>query len=70
MLLGIGKYKDTGKILPETLREVENMERLVGEILSISKMEMDGLARRESVSLGELVSRVTEALLPLAQERG
>ncbi len=47
MLLGIGKYKDTGKILPETLREVENMERLVGEILAISKMEMDGLARRE-----------------------
>lgn len=69
MLLGIGKYKDTGKILPETLREVENMERLVGEILSISKMEMDGLARREPVSLGELVSQVTEALLPLAQER-
>ena len=69
MLLGIGKYKDTGKILPETLREVENMERLVGEILAISKMEMDGLTRREPVFLGELVSQVTEALLPLAQER-
>ena len=69
MLLGIGKYKDTGKILPETLREVENMERLVGEILAISKMEVDGLTRREPVFLGELVSQVTEALLPLAQER-
>lgn len=45
------------------------MERLVGEILAISKMEMDGLAWREPVSLGELVSQVTEALLPLAQER-
>ena len=55
--LGIGKYKDTGKILPETLREVENMERLVGEILSISKMEMDGLTRREPVSLGSWCPR-------------
>lgn len=41
MILGIGKYKDTGKVLPETLREVENMERLVKEILTISKIEMD-----------------------------
>ena len=26
MILGIGKYKDPGKVLPETLKEVENME--------------------------------------------
>ena len=40
-ILGIGKYKDTEKVLPETLKEVENMERLVKEILTISKIEMD-----------------------------
>lgn len=28
MILGIGKYKDTGSVLPETLKEVKNMERL------------------------------------------
>lgn len=70
MILGIGKYKDTGKVLPETLKEVENMERLVKEILTISKIEMDGLAgKAEPVSLPDIITKVTETLLPLAQER-
>lgn len=70
MILGIGKYKDTGKVLPETLKEVENMERLVKEILTISKIEMDGLAgKAEPVSLSDTLTKVTETLLPLAQER-
>ena len=70
MILGIGKYKDTGKVLPETLREVENMERLVKEILTISKIEMDGLAgKAEPVPLPDTLAKVTETLLPLAQER-
>ena len=70
MILGIGKYKDTGKVLPETLKEVENMERQVKEILTISKIEMDGLAgKTESVSLLDVITKVTETLLPLAQER-
>lgn len=70
MILGIGKYKDTGKVLPETLKEVENMERLVKEILTISKIEMDGLAGKAApVPLTETITKVTETLLPLAQER-
>ena len=70
MILGIGKYKDTGKVLPETLKEVENMERLVKEILTISKIEMDGLAgKAESLSLPDTLTKVSETLLPLAQER-
>lgn len=70
MILGIGKYKDTGKVLPETLREVENMERLVKEILMISKIEMDGLAgKAELVSLSDALAKVIEMLLPLARER-
>lgn len=70
MILGIGKYKDTGKVLPETLKEVENMERLVKEILTISKIEMDGLAgKAEPVSLLDTITKVTETLLPLARER-
>lgn len=69
MVLGIGSYKDTKKVLPETLKEVENMERLVKEILAISKMEMDGMTEKaETISLSPLLSKVTEALLPLAQE--
>lgn len=70
MILGIGKYKDTGKVLPETLKEVENMERLVKEILTVSKIEMDGLAgKAEPVPLPETITNVSETLLPLAQER-
>lgn len=69
MILGIGIYKDTQKVLPETLKEIENMERLVKEILAISKIEMDGLAENlESVSIAHLLSKVTENLLPLALE--
>ena len=69
MILGIGSYKDTQKVLPETLKEIENMERLVKEILAISKIEMDGLAGNlESVSIAHLLSKVTENLLPLALE--
>ena len=70
MILGIGKYKDTGKVLPETLKEVENMERLVMEILTISKIEIDGLAgKAELVPLTDTLAKVMETLLPLAQER-
>lgn len=41
MIMEIGRYKDTRRILPETLKEIENMEQLVKEILSISKLEMN-----------------------------
>ena len=70
MILGIGKYKDTDKVLPETLREVENMEQLVREILTISKIEMDGLAgKSDTVSLSDTLAKTAEILLPLARER-
>ncbi|MFQ8636813.1 MAG: ATP-binding protein [Acutalibacteraceae bacterium] len=70
MILGIGSYKDTGKVLPETLKEVENMERLVKEILAISKIEMDGLAgKADPFSLSDVLFKIIESLVPLAQER-
>lgn len=70
MILGIGKYKDTGNVLPETLKEVENMERLVNEILTISKIEMSGLTgKTEVLSLPDILAKVIEALTPLAKER-
>ena len=46
------------------------MERLVKEILTISKIEMDGLAgKAELVPLTDTLAKVMETLLPLAQER-
>lgn len=71
MILGIGSYKDTKKVLPDTLKEVENMERLVKEILTISKIEMDGMTgKMEPVDFSEVVRKVMEALGPLAREKG
>ena len=71
MLLGIGRYKDTRAVLPETLREVEHMERLVGEILSVPRLEMDGLAgHSEPVSLCDTLRSAVDALRPLAEEKG
>ena len=71
MILGIGRYKDTQKILPDTLKEVENMEGLVREILTISKIEMNGLSGNvETVCMEDIIDRVTQALNPLAMERG
>lgn len=70
MILGIGKFKDTRGVLPETLREVENMERLVKEILTISKIEMEGMSgRAEAVSLSASLERAVALLQPLAEKK-
>lgn len=70
MIYEIGRYRDVKSVLPETLREIENMEQLVREILSISKLEMNGLAcSTEKIAVHESLQRVMELLAPLAQEK-
>lgn len=70
MILGIGRFRDTKQVLPDTLREVENMERLVKEILTISRIEIEGLSeKQETVSLSRALEKVTALLAPLAEER-
>ena len=70
MILGIGRFKDAKQVLPDTLKEVENMERLVKEILAISNIEMEGLSeKQESVSLSDALEKVTVLLEPLADEK-
>lgn len=70
MILGIGRFKDARQVLPETLKEVANMEHLVKEILTISKIEMEGLSeKQESVSLSDALEKVTALLEPLAEEK-
>ena len=70
MILGIGRFKDTKQVLPDTLKEVENMEHLVKEILTISKIEMEGLSeKQESVSLSDALEKVAALLEPLAEEK-
>ena len=69
MIMGIGRYKDTHEVLPETLKEIENMEQLVKEILSISKLEMNTINHTEFISLTDILKRVCEHLAPLATEK-
>lgn len=70
MILEIGKYKDVKKVLPETLHEIENMEQLVKEILSISKIEINGLADKTNrIAVHEKLKAAAELLEPLAREK-
>lgn len=69
MILGIGKYKDTGSMLPKTLNEVENMEQLVKELLSVSKLEMNTINDMKQISFSNILKRVYEHLKPFANER-
>lgn len=70
MILEIGKYKDVKRILPETLHEVEEMEQLVKEILSIARLEMNGLSKQpEDVNVQECLQTAVEQLMPLAREK-
>lgn len=69
MIMRIGRYKNTHEVLPETLKEIENMEQLVKEILSISKLEMNTVNHMERISLSDILKRVCEHLAPLATEK-
>lgn len=70
MILEIGRYKDVKNVLPETLQEIENMELLVREILSISKIEMNGVNdHSEQIAVHEELMKAAEHLAPLAQEK-
>ena len=51
------------------LKEIENMEQLVKEILSISKLEMNTMSHTELLSLSNILKRVYKHLIPLANEK-
>lgn len=70
MILGYGDYQNHEKYLPETLKATEDIEHLVKEIITISKMEsMDLQDTLQDVSLLSTVNESIEILLPLAKEK-
>lgn len=70
MILGYGDYKNHEKYLPETMKAAENIEYLVKEILSISKMENMNLEETtEEVSLIELLNQTIKNMQPIAKEK-
>ncbi|MCI8506567.1 MAG: HAMP domain-containing protein [Lachnospiraceae bacterium] len=71
MILGYGDYQNHGKYLPEALKAAEDIEYLVKEIISISKMEtMDLQNTLQEVSLKQTINDTVKVILPLAQEKG
>lgn len=70
MMLGYGDYQNHGKYLPEAMNTVMQIEALVQEIMSVTKMEsMDLKDTLRSVFLCDTVAEAVQRLLPLAQEK-
>lgn len=70
MILGYGDYQNHEKYLPEALTATDNIEQLVKEIITISKMEsMDLQDTLQEVSLLQTVEDTVQTIIPLAQEK-
>lgn len=70
MIWGYGDYQNHEKYLPEALKATEDIERLVKEIITISKMEsMDLQNTLQEVSLKQTVNDIVQIILPLAQDK-
>lgn len=70
MILGFGDYQNHDKYLPQALKSAEDIEYLVKEILSITKMETMNIGSSlETLSLADMVSKVVIELQPLATEK-
>lgn len=70
MILGFGDYQNHAKYLPQALKSAEDIEYLVKEILSITKMETMNIGSSlEILSLADMVSKAVTELQPLATEK-
>ncbi len=70
MILGYGDYQNHEKYLPEALKATEDIEYLVKEIISISKMEsMDLQDTLQGISLLTSINETIETLFPLAKDK-
>lgn len=70
MVLKVGDYKNYEKYLPQVLLAAEDMEYLVGEILSISKMETMGTDKSMvKISVKDMVDECVQSKKPLAEKK-
>ena len=71
MLEGVGVYQDRDKYLLRSLQTTGRMERLIGEMLSISRMESGSAAvRQEPVDLSALMAQQLALDRELLEQRG
>ena len=70
MLDRVGVYRDRDRYLARSLQVTARMERLIQEILTVSRMEAaDGAGRQETVHLAELTRRQLELDIELIRQR-
>lgn len=70
MILGFGDYQNHGKYLPQALKSAEDIEDLVKEILSITKMETMNIGNSmETLLVSDLVGKIVIDVQPLADEK-
>ncbi len=70
MMLGYGDYKDHEKYLPKAYDSAEDIEKLIKEIITITKTESTDISSRLSdVSLTETVDETVHAIEPLAKDK-
>ena len=70
MMLGYGDYQNHEKYLPELFETTEDMECLIREILSISKMESMNLTDTlQDISLLTTICHAIDVLTPIADEK-
>lgn len=70
MILGYGDYQNHEKYLPQALKVTEDIEYLVKEILSITKMETMNIGNSlETISLSEMLNGIIDGMKPLAEEK-
>ncbi|MBN6888204.1 two-component system, OmpR family, sensor histidine kinase VanS [Cytobacillus horneckiae] len=70
MLYRIGPYKDRDAYLQKNFQTIREMEQLVREILSMSKLEQHTFKLRiDEVNLAELINSVTNSLSFFASEK-
>lgn len=71
MLYQVGDYKNRDIYLRESLKTVDDMERLVKEILSVSKMNDSNFALTVSeMNIGQLVKECSRAWQGIAEDKG
>lgn len=71
MIYNIGPYKDRDTYLQKNFQTVQDMEKLIREILSISKLEQHTFKPQlEEVNLSKLIHDITEKLDFFASQKG
>ena len=71
MIDGVGDYHNRDKYLASTYGWIENLEKLVGEILTITRLEGEQMRLDlQSVNLAEMLFEIIKTYQPIADKQG